>query len=236
MNRKTHVLAVIPARGGSKRLPRKNLLPLSGKPMIAWTIEAALQAECIDRVVVSTDDDEIAEVATSYGAEVPFLRPAELATDSATTEAVVAHAVDGCDASNDLFSHVCLLQPTSPLRNSSDIDASWAQLTAKKGRAVISVTVAEHSPLWCNTIPDDLSMLGFLSSENLALRSQELPTYYRLNGAIYLFEKCFSNRMRDLYSSNGVYAFIMENEASIDVDNLLDFKLAELIRDMRNSV
>jgi len=236
VNENARVLAVIPARGGSKRLPRKNLLPLSGKPMIAWTIEAALKAACIDQVVVSTDDGEIAEVASSYGAEVPFLRPTELASDSATTEAVVSHAVERYEAGEDKFTHVCLLQPTSPLRSSSDIDASWALLTARMGKAVISVTVAEHSPLWCNTLPEDLSMSGFLSDENLGIRSQELPIYYRLNGAIYLFEKFFSNRMRDLYNTDGVYAYIMDNEASIDVDTPFDFKLAQLIRNERDLV
>jgi len=235
MNENARVLAVIPARGESKRLPRKNLLPLSGKPMIAWTIEAALKAACIDQIVVSTDDDEIAEVASSCGAEVPFLRPAELASDSATTDSVVAHTVESFEAENGCFTHICLLQPTSPLRSNIDIDASWALLKEKKARAVVSVTAAEHTPLWCNTLSDDLSMKGFLPSEKLAVRSQELPTYYRLNGAIYLFEKYFVGKMSDLYNSDGVFAFKMESEASIDVDTQIEFQLAEMIMNSKHS-
>ena len=142
------VLAVIPARGGSKRLPRKNCLLLQGKPLIVYSIEAAKESVYIDEVVVSTDDEEIASLARQAGASVPFLRPAELSTDEASSVDVVAHALNYYQVNEKkLFDYVVLLQPTSPLRTAAHINQALELLKEKKADAIVSVCEAEHSPL-----------------------------------------------------------------------------------------
>lgn len=216
------VLAIIPARRGSKRLPGKNIKSLAGKPMIAWTIEAAIQAECIDRVIVSTDCEVIAKISKEYGAEVPFLRPVSISGDQATTAEVVQYTLEAINGFNK-FSHVVILQPTSPLRKSTHIDEAWELLHKKRARAIVSVTPCEHPPEWSNTLPDDLCMKQFLQKG-----SNSKSKNYRLNGAIYLFETVLAKLMVDLYEL-GCYAYIMENRASIDVDHLLDFEFAEFL-------
>ncbi len=180
-------LGIIPARGGSKRLPGKNILPLKGKPLIEWTINAGKESKYLDVVCVSTEEKDIAEISLQVGAEVPFLRPPELATDSASTIGVVEHCIGFYKNSREAeYDFVVLLQPTSPLRTAADIDSAIKYLIEKKADAVVSVCESEHSPLWSNTLPSDLSMNDFLSGDLLNRRSQELPKYYRLNGAIYI--------------------------------------------------
>ncbi|TVO35735.1 cytidylyltransferase domain-containing protein [Vibrio algivorus] len=175
------LIAIIPARGGSQRLPRKNVLPLQGKPLIGWTIEAAWQSKYVDRVLVSTDDIEIATISKQFGAEVPELRPHRLASDSASTHDVIEHVLNSfC---HDEYAFI-LLQPTSPLRCSIDIDFAWELFTQKQVDGVISVCPCEHSPLWSNHLSTDLSLDGFIRSDNNK-RSQDLDEYHRLNGAIY---------------------------------------------------
>ena len=186
------LLAVIPARGGSKRLPRKNLLDLAGKPLIAWTIEAALGSKYIDRVIVSTDDDEIAEVSKDFGADVPFMRPVEYATDNAKSVDVVLQLLEQLEIQNEKYEYIILLQPTSPLRNTENINESIELLIKRQCAGVVSISEAEHSPLWSNTLPDDDSLSGFLDELIINKRSQDLEKFYRLNGAIYL---CNSKRL-----------------------------------------
>ncbi|SHH17612.1 acylneuraminate cytidylyltransferase family protein [Ferrimonas marina] len=217
------VMALIPARGGSKRLPGKNLRPLAGKPMIAHTIEAARAAACIDQVVVSTDCPQIAQVARQYGAEVPGLRPAKLASDEAGSAEVVAHALSHWATPG--ISHVALLQPTSPLRGAEHIDAAWEQMQRHQARAVVSVTPCEHPPQWSNQLGPDASLDGFLS-RNAQQRSQDLGPWFRLNGAIYLFERTLP--LSSLYGP-GSHALVMDNRASVDIDTLLDFQFAEFL-------
>jgi len=219
------ILALIPARGGSKRLARKNVLKINGKPLIAWTIEAALGSRYIDRVFVSTDDDEISGVSEEYGAEVPFRRPGYLASDTATSNDVIIHAIETLDYRPDI---VVVLQPTSPLRQSLHVDESIELLLDKKAEGVVSVTPCEHSPLWANTLPIDGCMGDFLPMVNNK-RSQDLDEYYRLNGAIY----CFT--IDSLVENNGVsysvntFSYCMDNESSVDIDSKLDFEFAAFI-------
>lgn len=218
------ILAVITARGGSKRLPNKNILDLCGKPLIAWTIEEAKKSKYIDKLIVSTDSIEIAEVCKKYNADVPFMRPKELAGDKADSIAVLKHAIEFYD---NHYDYIMLLQPTSPLRIVDDIDSLIESLT-NKVEAVVSVTEVEHSPLWSNVLPKDLSMANFLREEVKNKRSQDLPTYYRLNGAIYLAE------INYLKKENGFLgvktnAFIMPKKRSIDIDDTLDFQLASFL-------
>jgi len=226
------VLAIIPARGGSKRLPRKNILPLGGKPLLGWTIDAANQCEHIDRVIVSTEDAEIAEVSKKFGCEIPFYRPHELSTDETTTLDVVLHLLDELEKADEHYDYVVLLQPTSPLRTAEHISSAFNQLTNNnKASSVVSVCLAEHHPLWCNTLPEDASLSSFMRKEIHNLRSQDLPDYYRLNGAIYICEVGVLRSKKTFFPEQGCYAFIMSQEDSIDIDTRDDFNLAQLHMD-----
>ena len=222
------VLGLIPARGGSKGLPGKNLRLLAGKPLIAWTIGAALAARTLDAVVVSTDDEEIARVATDLGAEVPFLRPVELATDEAPTVDTVLHAVDALAGMGRSYGRVMLLQPTSPLRASAHIDAASELLRTSGAEAVVSVAETDHSPLWSNTLPSDGRLGSFVRHEAVGVRRQDLPRYYRLNGAIYLIGVEALRRERAFIGDFAV-AYVMPREASVDIDTLADFEYAEFL-------
>lgn len=217
------ILAIIPARGGSKGIPRKNIKPIAGKPLIAWTIEAALRSRVLDKVVVSTDDDEIADVARNWGAQVPFMRPAELAQDDTPGIEPVLHALEqlpGYDA-------VMLLQPTSPLRSTEDIDSSIALAQRLGAPSIVSVTEANMHPNWMYRL-DDGQRLHPLVDEPPILRRQDLPTVYALNGAIYYsrIDRLKENRS---FSVNGTSAYIMPAIRSIDIDELIDWKFAELL-------
>jgi N-acylneuraminate cytidylyltransferase/CMP-N,N'-diacetyllegionaminic acid synthase len=222
------ILALIPVRGGSKGLPGKNILPLAGKPMIAWTIDAALQSGLCDEVMVSTDDEMIAKVSRQYGAAVPFMRPPELATDDAITIDVIIHAMDWEKKQGRSFDNLLLLQATSPLRNAEDIRKAAALMEQKGASAVVSVCESEHSPLWVNTIGPDLCMKDFLAGEHHNKNRQQLGKYYRLNGAIYLARWDFLMDRRSFFGEN-TYAYIMEQERSTDIDRELDLKFAEFL-------
>jgi CMP-N,N'-diacetyllegionaminic acid synthase len=228
MYKNKRIVSLIPARGGSKGLQRKNVLPLYGKPLIAWTIEQAKASEHIDRVIVTTDDDEIASVARAHGADVPFLRPKELASDTATAMDVILHALSWLEENRDRYDIFVLLQPTSPLRTTADIDAVLRLLFAKDARAVISVCETEHHPYWSNVLPVDGSMDGFLRPELINKNRQELPIYYRLNGAIYTADCAYIRAKKDFFG-NQTYAYIMPRERSIDIDTRYDFRFAEFL-------
>lgn len=224
------VLAVIPARGGSKRLPRKNIIDLAGKPLISYSIDAGSRSRYIDELIVSTDDLEIAQIASQYGADVPFVRPNKLAVDESSTVDVVIHAVDFfATVKNKKFDYILLLQPTSPLRDDKDIDSSFEILISTGADAIVSVCEVDHNPFWVNTLPPDLSMVGFIQKDILNMRSQDLPLYYRLNGAIYI---CRVERLiqeKTFILTSKIFAYIMPKEKSIDVDTLLDYKICEML-------
>ena len=223
-------LAIIPARGGSKRLPRKNVLDLAGKPLISWTIEATLGCSFIDEVMVSTDDLEIAEVAKKYGANAPFLRPAKLASDTSTSFDAIKHAIDYYRSElGKEFDFVIMLQPTSPLRNTQNISEAIELCLQKEADAVISVCEVDHSPLWTNTLPVDHRMAGFIREDVKNKRSQDLPKNYRLNGAIYICNVARLLEERSFFISANIFAYIMSKETSVDIDDLFDFKLARCI-------
>lgn len=229
-------LAIIPARGGSKRLPRKAILPLGGKPLIVWTIEAALACSFIDTVCVSTDSEEIRNIALDYGAEAPFLRPAELGSDTATSVDVAEHALRFYEEKcNKRFDTLILLQPTSPLRGSEDIRAAMRLYAEKKARNVVSVCETEHSPLWCNTLPPDASLVGFIRPELKKVRSQDLPIFYRINGAIYIVDTEEFRDKREFFLESRSYAYIMPKQRSIDIDEELDLAFAETLMAKSNT-
>lgn len=217
-------LTITPARGGSKRLPHKNVLDLAGKPLIAWSIEAGLKSKYIDKVIVTSDDDEILAIANEFGADI-IKRPYELASNTAISFDAIKHTIENVEK----YDYVVLLQPTSPLRTAEQIDEAIELLERKKADAIISVCEMNHSPLWSNTLPNDNSMRGFLGDEVLNKRSQDLPPYYRLNGAIYI---CKTDRLlaeESFFIKESIYAYVMDRESSVDIDEKLDFNLAELL-------
>ncbi|MBL5900978.1 acylneuraminate cytidylyltransferase family protein [Lelliottia amnigena] len=221
-------IALIPARGGSKRIPNKNLKIFNGKPLIVWTIEAAIEYGGFDSVIVSTDSEEIANVAVKEGAYVPFLRPAELSNDTATTNDVIQHAVNWLEERGNKVEVISLLQPTSPLRDASDIHNAMSMLDMKNADAIISVCETEHPIQHCNQLGEDLCMNNFLAEEALK-RTQDLMPYYRLNGAIYIFRREFVGSLLSIYNSRS-YAYIMNKYKSIDIDDEYDFLIAEFLK------
>lgn len=224
-------IAIIPARGGSKRLPGKNIKKLFGKPLIEWTIDSALKSKCFDKVIVSTDSVEIMEIAVHAGAEVPYLRPPELSTDTATTNDVITDVVDWLEQKGVEITTVMILQPTSPLRTEKDIEQAFELMYEKKAEAIVSVCKVEHPIQYCNILPDDLSLNNFIDLENIK-RSQDLPAFYRINGAIYLFNRSYVSNISKIYSE-GTYAYIMNNSNSIDIDEQIDFDFAEILMSKR---
>jgi CMP-N,N'-diacetyllegionaminic acid synthase len=221
------ILAIIPARSGSNGLKDKNIKKLNGKPMINYTIEAALKSEIFANVIVSTDSQKYAEIAKKAGAEVPFIRPGKLATDESTTTEVILHAITEMEKRNDEYDCFMLLQPTSSLRTAENIKQAYFLLKEKNANAVISVCETDHNPLWSNTLDESLSLDNFIDTKKNK-RRQELSTYYRLNGAIYLSKINYYKKHNDFYF-NKSYAYIMNKRESIDVDDIINFKLAEVI-------
>ena len=217
-------LAVIPARGGSKRLPKKNILDLAGKPMIFWSIDAGIKSKYIDKIIVSSDDTEILKIAKQYGSET-IVRPKELASDTASTFDTMKHVLDNVQA----YDYVILLQPTSPLRTCNDIDKAIELLCQKEADAVVSVCEMEHSPLWSNTLPDDKNMQNFLPKELINKRGQDLETYYRLNGAIYICKIDEFIKQKSFFIKENIFAYEMTQKASVDVDTQLDFEIANYL-------
>jgi len=222
-------IAIITARAGSKRFINKNISLLLGKPLIYWTIKEAIDSKCFDEVMVSTDCDKIAKVAKKYGASVPFLRPLKYAKDDTSSAETLINVINTYKHLGKEFNYVALLQPTSPLRNKKDIIKSFKLLKKKKSKAIISVCEAEHSPLWSNTLPKTLSMSNFILSVNKNKNTQQLSTNYRLNGAIYLCETKELLKQRTLLLKKRIYAYIMPQNRSIDIDTKEDLIFAEIL-------
>lgn len=216
------VLAVITARGGSKGLPGKNILPLAGKPLIAWTIHAALDAASISQVIVSTDSAQIAEAALQAGAKVPFMRPAELATDSAKSVDVVIHALQQCPG----YDYCVLIQPTSPLLTSSDLDQAFSQIQATNAEGCIAVCEAMESPWLMHSINSSGWMEPLLSPLSGSTRRQDLPKAYILNGAFY-FIRCDTLLQERTLRTPRTICHVMPTARSIDIDTRADLDQAE---------
>mgnify|MGYP000294090483 CR=1 FL=1 len=225
------IVAVVLARGGSKRLPKKNLLPLCGKPLIDWTFEVATKSAVIDLVVLSTDDQDILCEADKTGVRT-IKRPAALATDLATSFDALVHVLNRLKDDAIIPKRIMLLQPTSPLRQTEDIDNAVMKMDETGAHSVISVCEAEHSPLWCNTLDDDGSMDDFILNTVKNQRSQDLSTYYRLNGAVYLADVDKFLEHKGFMMDNS-RAIVMPRERSIDIDCQLDLEIAELLMKKR---
>lgn len=226
-------LAIIPARSGSKGLKDKNIKLLNGKPLLAYTIEAAVNSNLFDEIYVSTDSKVYADIAINFGANVPFLRSLELATDNASSWDVVREAIHCYKLNGKTYDMVTLLQPTTPLRSGQDIIQAYNIFKSNEANAVVGVCEVEHSPLWCNTLPEDKSMTNFIDKNISKLPRQQLDVYYRINGSIYMLNTEYFDSCESIYDSK-CFAYIMKKENSIDIDDEFDFKLANAIMNLRN--
>ncbi|MEM9193866.1 MAG: acylneuraminate cytidylyltransferase family protein [Myxococcota bacterium] len=222
-------VAIVPARGGSKNLPRKNLALLGGHPLVAWSIRAALASDSVDRVVVSSDDEEILTVGSLYGAE-PIARPRHLATDVATSEGLVIHALDMLGSKSAKFETVVLLQPTSPLRTDVDVDAALELRIREDADAVISVYEPTHSPFKA-FYQDPAGHLCPVAGKGLPFVSrQSLPRAYMPNGAIYVVQTAEFRRRRQFLGERTL-PYVMPIERSIDIDDEEDLRHASRVID-----
>ena len=221
------MIALIPARGGSKGLPGKNIRLLGGKPLIAWTIEAALECPEISRVIVSTDSQDIAGVALRYGAEVPFLRPTDLAADTSLAIDAYLHAIDWLeDDMGRVPEALTVLLPTSPLRTSADISAAIQLFQNKAADSVLSLTRETHPVSWHRFLGPDQQIGAAVIEGSLANRQSYEPTYYP-NGAIYVLTPDLLKK-RTYYSMRS-YAYVMPASRSVDIDTPADFAYAEFL-------
>ncbi len=219
------VLAVIPARGGSKGLPRKNILDLAGKPLIAWSIEAALGSNFIDRLILSSDDEEIIAVASEWGCETPFVRPAAISGDRATSMDVARHALESLP---EKYDYIAWLQPTAPLRLAADIDAAIKICSDRAAPSCVSVVDAGKSPYWMYSIDPVGALQPIMSGDLANCQRQELPTAYTLNGAVYVTRVDWLIE-HGKFMNGGSFAHVMPPERSIDIDSELDFKIAGML-------
>jgi CMP-N-acetylneuraminic acid synthetase len=221
------IVAIVPARKGSKRLPGKNMMPLAGRPLIDWTIKAALQSNVFTSIIVSSDDPQIISNTEEWCVS-GVLRPAGLASDTATTTDAILHALDFLNKTIVDPAAFMLLQPTSPLRTAVDICNAVDVMVKKGSDNVVSICRAEHPPSWCGTIDEDGKMTNFLRSNDVNLRSQDLSDYYRLNGAIYL-AKTEVFRSRKSFFTENCRPYVMPVSRSVDIDTKLDFQIADLL-------
>lgn len=232
-NSTSSVLAIITARGGSKGVPGKNLRLLAGRPLIEWTIDAAQSANCVTHTIVSTDAPSIAAAAVAAGADVPFLRPSELATDTASSVDVVAHALEECPG----YDYFVLLQPTSPLRTGPDIDAAFSRLQNANAKSCVSVSEVEKSPWLMFILSENDRLQRLLPPWSGGMRRQDLPKTYVLNGAIYFSQVSAFSQSRQLVTDASI-GHILPNGHALDIDTLDDFYQAEellLARQKQNS-
>lgn len=219
------VLGLIPAKGASTRLPRKNVRPLGGRPLIQWTIDAAKEARLFDRIVVSTEDAEVARLARSAGAEVPFERPGHLAVDPAGVVQVALHALEALQAQGAAFDVICIMLPTCPFRTVGDIRDAFERFRSRPERNLMSVSSFEHTPFNAMGI-DAGGMLFPHFPERFGRKSQEQPPAYRPNGALHILDVAWFQQSRS-YLAPPIVAYVMPRERSIDIDTEADFAEAE---------
>jgi CMP-N-acetylneuraminic acid synthetase len=220
------VLGLITARGGSQRLPRKNILPFCGKPLIAWTIEAALASECITDCIVSSENEEILEIAREYGALTPFVRPAELSSDASASIDVILHALEWLSRNRLNYKSVILLQPTSPLRLAEDIDNAFTLYHKVQAVSCVSVCEIAYTGLFYHA-DAQLKLKPFISSEMQEFKNTIQPIYY-LNGAIYISDAIYLRKYKSLITDETI-GYIMPKERAVDIDSALDFSIAEFL-------
>lgn len=227
MYKKQKFLAIIPARSGSKGIKNKNIKLLKNKPLMSYTIEAAKESEVFDDIIVSTDSEEYKIIAQQYGAKVPFLRDISLSGDFSKTEDVIVDTIINLEKMGKKYDYFVLLQPTSPLRNFKHIKEAIDLMLDEKLNSVISVCEVDHPLQICNTLKENKSMYNFISKKNDTLR-QEMQNNYRINGAIYIMNVNEYLKSRNFYGEKSK-AYIMEKKYSVDIDDEIDFLLAEAI-------
>ena len=232
-------IGVIPARGGSKSLPRKNIVDLGGKPLLAYTVEAALDAKCLDTVLLSTDDDEIADVGRRFGVEVPFKRPSELATDTSHSPDVMEHAITFVEERTDIkYDIAVMLQPTSPFRTARHIDEAMDRFLAGTADSLVSVKKQDYPPWWMFKLENE-RLVPILEYHDpgvnvFNLERQQFSPVYRPNGAIYIIWRRFLTEYHDMVNPHSCCYYTMELEASVDIDNYSDLYGAEKILASKN--
>ena len=221
------ILGLIPARGGSKGVPRKNIRKLNGKPLLAYTIETALQSRLINRTIVSTDDQEVASIARQYRAEVPFMRPSELSMDSVSDFPVIEHAVSWCDNQGWKVDYLVYLRPTCIFRTSEDIDNAIDKIIDSDFDAVRGISNAVYPPYWMKRIKDG-RLVSFIETGHEFTRRQDLPEVYQGNGTVDVIRRKTIVEKKSMYGDNT--GFIkMDDIAAIDIDTETDFIIAETL-------
>lgn len=223
------IVAIIPARGGSKGIYKKNIRMLREKPLLAYSIEKGLQCQLIDRVIVTTDDEEIARVAKEYGAEVPFLRPKELAQDTTPMIPVLRHAVTYLEKEENIhIDIIVLLSPPAPFREVSDIESCIKKLMEEEVDSVISVCETEHNPYFQMVEFRDNRIVRLLKEGKIITRRQDAPMVYRLNDSVYAIKRDVLMRENRILTDNTI-GYVMPAERSLDIDHPLDFEFAEFL-------
>lgn len=225
------ILALITARGGSKRIPGKNIRPLGGRPLIVWSIEAAKGISEVCDILISTDDPAITEIASAAGALVPWLRPADLASDTASSVDVAIHALDWYEMNKGRVDGLLLLQPTSPFRSRETILRGIELFRSNRYRPVIGISPSESHPMWCFQV-DGQTMRPFIDGGGLHLRSQDLPRAYVVNGGFYLVAPEHLRNRQSFFGDDMVPLVINDPAESLDIDTEWDWKMAEVILDM----
>lgn len=220
-------LAIIPARGGSKGIPRKNIKNINGKPLIQYTIDEAKGSKYLDKIIVSTDDEEIAEVALHCGAEVPFLRPKELAQDGSKTIDTLIHVLKELNSMMDNYNYLVLLQPTQPMRKSWHIDEAIESIIEKDEESLVSVSLVNENPILTRTI-NKYGTLEKILNINSTVRRQDFPKYYKVNGAIYI-NKIDSNFNENTSLNDNKLAYVMDKAYDVDIDEEIDIEMFELM-------
>lgn len=226
MYKNKKILAVIPARGGSKGIPKKNIVEINGKPLINYTISSALESQYIDRVITSTDSEKIAEVAVRCGAEVPFLRPKNLAEDQSKIIDVLINLINQLSIEDDNFDYIVLLQPTQPLRKSSHIDEAIKLVIDNDYKSLASVSLVRDHPILVRTI-DNQGKLESLLHINSTVRRQDFPIYYKINGAIYI-NRIDEDFDEDTSLNDNIYSYIMDKEFDLDIDEPFDLEVLKM--------
>jgi CMP-N,N'-diacetyllegionaminic acid synthase len=221
------ILAIIPARGGSKGMPRKNIRDLCGKPLLAWTIEEAKTSKYIDRLIISSEDDEIIAVAKQWGCEVPFVRPQQLAQDETSGMEPIFHAIESLQ---EKYHYVVLLQVTSPLRIIDDIDGCIEWCNKQQAKSCVAVSEVAENPYWMYTIGSDGQLNKFVQTDIEYARRQDLPTAYIPNGAMYIAETAWFLENRGFEAQPHTIGYIMPQERAVDIDRELDFAVCELMK------
>ena len=221
-------LAIIPARGGSKRLKNKNILTLYDKPLIAWSIQSAKKSKYLDNIIVSSEDKNILKIAQKF--KINYIkRNKKFAKDNSPTYLSIIEVIKKLNRIGRKYRYIVLLQPTSPLRTTNDIDSAIQLFLKRKIKAVVSISKTLHSPLWSFKAKDNLNLANIFNKDYFRQRSQDLPIFYQLNGSIYIIDVKYFLKYKTFLLKRSILGYKMNNINSIDIDDIIDFKLCETI-------